>query len=59
MVPLADPETVEVPLTQNPLSEGQYTLLCQSFDPTDMSSNCDAADIYCAVRQYVHSVILE
>ena len=59
VVPLADPETVEVPLTQNPLSAEQYTLLCQSFDPTDMSSDCDAADIYCAVRQYVHSVISE
>ena len=58
MVPLADPETVEVPLTQYPLS-AEYTLLCQSFDPTDMSSDCDGADIYCAVRQYVHSVISE
>ena len=56
MVPLADPdhETVKVPLTQNPLSAEQYTLLYRTFDPTEMSSDCDGADIYCAVHQYVH-----
>ena len=61
MVPLADPETVEVPLTQNSnaLSAEQYTLLCQSFDPTDMSSDCDGVDIYCAAHQYVYCVISE
>ena len=52
-----DPNTVEVPLTPNPLSAEQFTLLCQSFNPVEMSSNCDGADIYCAVRHYVNHIL--
>ena len=52
-----EPDSVEVPLTQNPLSAEQFSLLCQSFDPVGMSSDCDGADIYCAVRHFVNHVL--
>ena len=52
VVPLADPETVQVPLTKSTLSAEQYTLLHQSFDPIDMSSDCDGAGIYCAMHMF-------
>ena len=47
---------VEIPMTQNPLSLDQYSLLCDTFNPL---CDGDGVDIYCAVREYVCSILSE
>lgn len=56
-----DPDTdhVVVPPTENLLTPEQYTLLCESFDPLNMSDTCSGVDVYCAVRQYVCDVLFQ
>ena len=54
-VPERDPDEGHVVVTPPdcPLTQEQYTALCQSFDPLSMSDDCDGIDFYCAVRQFV------
>ena len=54
-----DEGQVVVPPTDNPLSQEQYTALCESFDPLSMSDNFDGVDVYCAACQYVSNIISE
>lgn len=56
MVTESDDDTVEIPITHNPLTAEQHTLLCNTYNPLEMSNDCDGVDIYCAVREYVHNV---
>ena len=56
MAPESEDDTVEIPITCNPLTTEQYSLLCSRYNPLEMSNDCDGADVYCAVREYVHNV---
>ena len=44
-----DEGQVIVPLTDNPLSQEQFTAVCESFDPLSMLDNFDCVDVYCDV----------
>lgn len=57
MAPKLEDDTVEIPITRNPLTTEQYALLCSTFNPLEMSNDCDGVDVYCAVREYVHNVL--
>ena len=58
-MPPIDPEVgqIVVPPTENPLTHEQYTALCESFDPLQISDTCNGVDVYCAVRQYVYDIL--
>lgn len=49
--------SVEVPLTRNPLSDEDYSHLCQTFNPLHINSDCDSIDVFCAVKDLVSSLV--
>lgn len=54
----SESESVVVPQTLNPLSDGEYTQLCSTINPVDVPSECHSIDVFCAVKEFTHTITL-
>lgn len=52
----SESESVVVPPTPNPLSNDEYTQLCSTINPLDIPSECDSVDVFCAVKDFMHTI---